>query len=138
MGWKHWYESKKILEEKGRQIYVYDVKDNEDENGMCIGLFPETKESGEWLSCFPEEWKNGQVAVKQWQELKRGDVGGLGICNCGKHIAIWSAGRGLIDILERTLIVYEVDKQIADKIMAKSGFWNSYDPELRETIRMVG
>ena len=133
MGWKHWYESGKILNGEGKRVYHYDYRDNE-EDGFCIGLYPEITEQGEWLPCFLEIWREGSVAVRQWNKLRRGDVGGMEICNCGKHIAIWSAGQGLLDLIERTLSVYEIDETTAKKLMEKNGFWDGHDSDLRKAI----
>ena len=136
MAWKHWYDSSKILDNEGKRVYYYDYRDNE-EDGLCIGLYPEITEHGEQLSCFPSTWKEGSVAVRQWYKLRRGDVGGMEVCNCGKHVAIWSAGQGLTDLIERTLSVYEIDETTGKKLMEKSGFWDAYDSELRKAIEEI-
>jgi len=118
--------------EKGKFIYEYDYKDNE-EDGLCIGLYPEITERGEWLPCFPDDWKEGVIAIKQWNRFRRGDVGGQGVCKCGKHVACWSAGRGLIDLLERTLTIYEVVEEVCKRVAEKNPQWYAWlDPKIRE------
>lgn len=117
--------------EKGKFTYEYDYRDNE-EDGLCIGFYPEITERGEWLPCFPEDWKQGTVAVKQWNRLRRRDIGGQGVCNCGKHVACWSAGRGLQDLLERTLTVYEVSEEIGKQVATRNPQWYAYlDPAVQ-------
>jgi len=120
--------------EKGKLVYYYNVSDNE-MDGLCVGLWPERTERGGWLACFPEEWKEVSIAVKQWHEFRRGDIGGQQCCNCGRHVANWSAGHGLGDFLEKTLTVYKVDERIAKQVKDKNPRWHAWsDPKLQEVI----
>lgn len=126
----------KIIDEvmqKGKFVYEYDYKDNE-EDGLCVGLYPEITERGGWLPCFPDDWKEGVIAIKQWNNnLRHGDVGGQGVCKCGKHVACWSAGRGLMDLIERTLTVYEVDEELGKRVATNNPQWYAYlDPEVQK------
>ena len=137
MGWKHWDESRKILTEEGKRVYYYDSRDSKRDNkedDFFIGLCPEITENGEQLPCFSDLWKAGSVAVRQWYQLRRGDIRGMDICSCGKHVAIWSAGIGFPDLIKRTIAVYEINYDIAREIMKKDGSWDAYDPDLRRAL----
>ena len=123
--------------EKGKFVYQYDYKDNE-EDGFYIGIYPEITERGEWLPCFPNDWKEGAVAVRQWVSLRHGDTGGQGVCKCGKHVVCWSAGRGLMDLIERTLTIYEVDEEMGKRVAGENPQWYAYlDPEVQKLNKKI-
>ncbi|MFH1575467.1 MAG: hypothetical protein ABIB55_00800 [Candidatus Nealsonbacteria bacterium] len=118
--------------EKGKFVYQYDYKDNQ-EDGFNVGLYPEITERGVWLPCFPDDWKEGLIAVKQWIRLNHGDTGGQAVCKCSKHVACWSVGRGLIDLIERTMTVYEVAEELGKQVAESNPRWFAYlDPEVQK------
>ena len=95
----------------GRIVYRYFFIDNKDDDGITRGDYPEVKEEGEFLNCFSKNWRHGKIAIDDWLKVERGVIRGEKICICGNHRAIWAARKGLKELIERKIIIYEVSEE---------------------------
>ena len=95
----------------GRIVYRYFFVDNKDDGGVIIGDYPEVEEKGQFLECFPKNWRHGKIAIDDWLKVERGVIRGKKICICGRHKAVFSVRKGLKELIERKIIIYEVSEE---------------------------